>query len=83
MAMRYFFHTETDSRSTDTEGVELDTPEQARREAIQMCAQLMHEAPKSFWGSRPWSVTITDETGLILWNIDIDASESAAGLSLG
>ncbi|WP_028966930.1 DUF6894 family protein [Sphingomonas phyllosphaerae] len=80
--MRYFFHSETDNRSTDGEGVELDTPEQARREGIQMCAQMMHDAPKSFWGSRPWSVTITDEAGLVLWNINIDASESAAGLSL-
>ncbi len=80
--MRYFFHSETDNRFTDPEGVELATPEQARGEAIKMCAQMMHEAPKSFWGSRPWSITITDEAGLILWNIDIDATSSVAGEAL-
>jgi hypothetical protein len=81
--MRYFFHCETDVRYTDAEGTEFDSPSQARAEAIKMCAQMMHEAPKGFWGSRPWSVTITDKAGLVLWNIDIDATSSIAGETLG
>jgi hypothetical protein len=80
--MRYFFHSETDSRSTDIEGMDFASPDLARAEAIKLCAQMMHEAPRSFWGSRPWSITITDDTGLILWNIDVDATSSPAGRAL-
>jgi hypothetical protein len=80
--MRYYFHSETESRSTDTEGVDFASAAEARAEAIKMCAQMMHEAPKGFWGSRPWSVTITDDTGLILWNIDVDGTSSPAGRAL-
>jgi hypothetical protein len=80
--MKFFFHTDTDSRSNDVEGMEFDAPDEAKAQAIAMCGQMMRDAPRSFWGSRPWSVTVTDEAGLILWNIDLDATSSAAGSSL-
>ena len=60
-------------------GVELGSPVEARREAIRTCGQLMREGPEPFWGSRPWTVTVTDETGLILWEIYMDGVSSAAG----
>ncbi|KQM50976.1 hypothetical protein ASE69_06320 [Sphingomonas sp. Leaf208] len=79
---RFYFHTETDVRVTDTDGQEFGSYEDARREAIQTCEQMMKDAAVAFWGSRPWNVSVTDETGLILWKIYIDGQTSAAGRSL-
>lgn len=69
---RYFFHTQTDIRLTDEEGFELDGPVEARREAITACGEMMRDAPEQFWGSRPWSVTVTDAGGLVLYEISMD-----------
>ncbi|WP_443027167.1 DUF6894 family protein [Sphingomonas sp. LB3N6] len=79
---RFYFHTETDVRTTDTEGHECGSYSHARREAIKTCGQMMQDAPEVFWGSRPWSVSVTDATGLILWEIYLDGQTSAAGRSL-
>ena len=66
-AVHFYFHTETDVRTTDTDGQEFATYGEARVEAIRTCGQLMKDAPEVFWGSRPWSVTVTDKSGFILW----------------
>jgi hypothetical protein len=47
---RYFFHSQTMTRHTDEEGVELETPLQARREAIRSFGEMMRDAPEGFWG---------------------------------
>ena len=75
---RYFFHTQTDTRYTDDEGVELAGPIEARRQAIQTCGQMMQDCPEIFWGSRPWSVTVTNSAGLVLWEIFMDGITSPA-----
>ena len=75
---RYFFHMRTDTRITDDDGTELDDHVQARRQAIQTCGQMMHDAPEGFWGSRPWSVTVTDAVGLVLWDISMDGQAAPA-----
>ena len=69
---RYFFHTQTDTRFTDGEGIVLEGPSQARSQAIQTCGQMMTDAPEGFWGSRPWTVTVTDFAGVVLWEISMD-----------
>jgi len=79
---RFFFHTETDVRLTDTEGQEFAKFEDARCEAIHTCGKMMNDAADAFWGSRPWNVSVTDETGLIMWEIYVDGQTSAAGRSL-
>ena len=79
---RYYFHTETDHRCTDSEGVEFSDFRAARREAIRTCGQMMQDAAEQFWGSRPWNVSVTDETGLIMWEIYVDGQTSAAGKNL-
>ncbi len=76
---RFYFHTETDVRTTDYEGHDCASYLDARREGIATCGQMMRDAPDSFWGSRPWSVSITDADNLILWEIHIDGQPSSAG----
>jgi hypothetical protein len=75
---RYFFHTDTITRVTDTEGMECISQVEARRQAIQTCGEMMRDSPEGFWGSRPWSVTVTDADGLIFWEINIDGSAAPA-----
>lgn len=75
----YYFHSQTDSRVSDTEGLELASPVDARREAIRTCGEMMRDGPEPFWGSRPWTVTVTDADGLILWEVFMDGVSSAAG----
>uniref|UniRef100_UPI0035CA28F7 DUF6894 family protein n=1 Tax=uncultured Sphingomonas sp. TaxID=158754 RepID=UPI0035CA28F7 len=79
----YFFHTQTDTRETDSEGTEFATPLEARAEAIVTCGHMMKDAAESFWGSRPWSVTVTDANGLILWELSMDGFASAGAGHLG
>ena len=69
---RFFFHTQTGSRFTDDEGMELDGPTEARRQAIKTCGQMIRDSPEGFWGTRPWNVTVTDSAGLVLWEIFMD-----------
>ena len=69
---RYFFHTQTDTRFPDAEGIMLQGAVQARSQVIQTCGQMLADAPEGFWGSRPWSVTVTNAAGLVLWEIAMD-----------
>ena len=75
----YFFHTQTGSRATDEIGLEFSSPREARAQAIIACGELAKDSPEGFWGSRPWSVIVTDAMGLILWELSMDGFASAAG----
>ena len=75
---RYFFHTDTDNRFTDEEGVECLNAIAARQAAIATCGEMMQGCAETFWGSRPWTVTVTDATDLILWQITIDGTAAPA-----
>ena len=75
---RYFFHTDTDSRFTDATGVDCVSAVDARKMAIAACGEIMKDCAHTFWGSRPWGVTVTDDQGLILWEITVDGMATAA-----
>jgi len=75
---RFYFHTDTLTRTTDNEGTDLPGALEARRQAIATCGEMMKDSPEGFWGSRPWSVTVTDAAGLILWELSMDGMASAA-----
>jgi hypothetical protein len=80
---RYFFHTQTDTRMTDADGTDLDGPVEARRQAIKTFGEILRDGPEGFWGTRPWSVVVTDGAGLVLWEIMADGVASAAAGPLG
>jgi hypothetical protein len=44
----FFFHTQTDRRSTDTEGTEFPSYIEARREGIKTAGQMMQDVPEVF-----------------------------------
>ncbi len=75
---RYFFHTQTTIRITDDVGFELSSPLEARRQAIATSGEMLRDGPEGFWSSRPWSVSVTDDKGLVLWELFMDGFESGA-----
>lgn len=75
---RYYFHSSTTSRVTDDTGFECASPADARRTAIKTVGEMLQGAEDEFWGSRPWSVTVTDAMGLIMYEIAVDGFASPA-----
>lgn len=48
--MPLFFHTQTDTRFSDEEGIEFAIAVEAHRLAIKSCGELMRDEPKGLWG---------------------------------
>jgi hypothetical protein len=74
---RYYFHVQSNVRQTDENGLELTDDIEARRQAIRAAGDMLKEYPEEFWGSRPWSVTVTNAAGLVLWELYLDGVAAA------
>ena len=74
----YYFHTDSHSRVQDNEGVELADIRAARANAAKSVAELLRGDADHFWGSRPWTMTVTDDQALILFTLEIDGQSSPA-----
>jgi len=73
---RYFFHLQTATRITDDVGLELPGLLDARAEAIRACGEMMRDGVDTFWGTRPWAITVTDGGGVILMEIETHGHSS-------
>lgn len=72
----YFFHIQDTKWNSDAEGLYLEDDGAARREAIRTTSEMVRDCPEDFWGSRPWSVTVTDAAGSILYEISMNGHAS-------
>jgi hypothetical protein len=61
---------ESDSLLADTD--------QARIEAAQRIGLLLHEHANKLWADEDWQMDVTDDTGLILFVINVHALKSPA-----
>jgi hypothetical protein len=75
---KYFFHTDSDLRHTDADGAELPNMEAAREEAARLIAGMLRDGAKVFWGTEPWTMTVTDDTGLIFFTISVHGQDAPA-----
>jgi hypothetical protein len=75
---QYFFHTQDGVRFTDDEETSLADLTAARDEAVKIMAQLVEHEPSAFWETGSFSVTVTDERGLILLTLDLSGTYSPA-----
>ena len=50
----------------------------ARGEAIRTAGELLRDGAETFWGTRPWTVTVTDQRGLILLEIELQGHAAPA-----
>ena len=70
---RFYFNTE-DQR--DREGTELESLAIAKCQAITLAGRLICEAADTFWDKAEWSLTVTNETGLTLFQLSITGTEA-------
>jgi len=74
---RYFF-TLNDGLPPDDEGIELSDLGSARIEAVGMAADLLRDRPEALAQGNDWTVSVADESGLLLFQILIVATEAPA-----
>jgi len=72
---RYHFHTH-DHR--DVDGHILPSLEAAKCEAVKLAGQIVCDDAPRFWDGADWVMTVTDDNGLTLFQLQIIATESAA-----
>jgi hypothetical protein len=70
---RYFFHGRDGRTFKDDEGTELPDDASARIEAARVLGQLVNEWPSQAWEDDPFQITVTDETGLTVFVLDLAA----------
>jgi hypothetical protein len=71
------YHFNTDDRA-DADGREMASLAEAKCEAIRMAGQTVCQGAEGFWNRAEWKMTVTDASGLILFDLLIIGTESAA-----
>ena len=74
----YNFEVRTPSHVMLTEGAVMADTVAARVEAAKRVGKLLHDHAGQIWVDQDWQMDITDEKGLILYVIHINAMRSAA-----
>ena len=72
---RFHFHLD-DQR--DEEGLELADLAAAKCEALEFAARHICDAANAFWDREEWTLSVTDERGLTLMQLQIVGTQSAA-----
>jgi hypothetical protein len=76
---RYFFNLTGDPYKRDKEGTQLDDNAAAKRHGIVSVAQLMRDDPVALVNGNELDLEITDERGLVLFVINVCATNAPAG----
>jgi hypothetical protein len=80
--MKYFIHSEGRTSYQDTDGVELHSVDAAREIATRTIGEMVRDGHPHLWGSQPWTLTVTDQSGLILFTISVHATDAPALMGL-
>jgi hypothetical protein len=77
---RFYFHTNHPSESVaqDDEGFEFPTVHEAKCEAVKFAGQLLADAAEHFWDEGDFELTVTDDTGLVLFAMRVVGIEAPA-----
>lgn len=75
---KYFFHLTSSHDTPDDEGVDLESLEAARCHAVKMIADVLCDTPGEYWKAELYRVTVTDESRLILFTVEVVSLDSAA-----
>jgi hypothetical protein len=71
------FHFHLDDQR-DEEGLELADLAAAKCEALEFAARHICDAANGFWDREEWTLSVTDERGLTLMQLQIVGTQSAA-----
>jgi hypothetical protein len=72
---KYFFNSEDHQ---DDEGTELDSLAVAKCQAIKMAGEIICDAADTFWDKAEWTLTVTNESGLTLFQLSIVGTDAMA-----
>jgi hypothetical protein len=61
-----------------TEFADLPDTYEARIEAARRIGKLLHDHAHKLWADEDWQMDVTDDTGLILFVINVNALKSSA-----
>jgi hypothetical protein len=73
---RYHFHVKDGKDFPDLQGTELADLDAARAEALRFTGALLGDADKGFWDGAAWAMSVTDSTGLALFQLNFFATEA-------
>jgi hypothetical protein len=73
---RFFFNI-TDC-SPDSDGHDLESVAVAKCEAAKMLGKILCDDAEGFWDQAAWTMTVTDENGLTLFQLHVMGAEAAA-----
>ena len=76
--MHFHFQVRTGTHVMVTEAAKLSNTDEARVEAAKRIGLLLHAHAGKLWVDEEWQMDVTDDTGLILFVINISAIKSAA-----
>lgn len=75
---RYHFHCEDGRRLPDPEGTVLPSDDAAKLEAVRVMAELLREDPHLFWAHECFRLTVTDDTNLTLFVLELNSVTAPA-----
>jgi hypothetical protein len=75
---RYHFQVRTDTHVMLTEAMDFRDADEARIDAARRVGVLLQEHAGKLWADENWQMDVTDERGLILFVIFVQASKSPA-----
>lgn len=73
---RYFFNVSDGETRSFPQCIDLSSIQDARREATNMACAAIRENADTFWRTREWQLTVTDERGLNLFSLLILAADA-------
>jgi hypothetical protein len=74
---RYFFHLTSSYDAPDDEGTELADLDVARCHAVKLIADALCQSPGEYWKAELYRVTVTDESRLILFTVEMISIDAA------
>ena len=75
---KYHFNIADGHSPHDSEGIEVESLAVAKCEAIRMAGRIICDAAASFWDRAEWTMTVTDDTGLTMFTLQIVGTEAPA-----
>lgn len=73
---RYFFHVHDGADAgRDTDGIEIDDIAIAKCEAVKYAGKLICDEAGDFWDRKEWKMTVENESGLMLFELQFVGSE--------
>lgn len=77
--MRYFFNQIDGERKPDDEGLEFESIDQARLEAVRYAGEVLRYHPTLVWTGEDFRIEVTDRDQLILFTVIVVGVDAPAG----